>query len=33
MDVVELRYFANFDRIHEYNYGAACLVYLYSKLA
>ncbi|XP_050890136.1 uncharacterized protein LOC127095499 [Lathyrus oleraceus] len=32
MDVIYLRYFENFERIHEYNWEVACLVYLYSKL-
>lgn len=31
-DVVYLRYFVDFERIHEYNWGLDCLVYLYSKL-
>ena len=32
IDIVHLQYFVDFERIHEYNCGAACLVYLYSKL-
>lgn len=32
VDIVYLRYFDDFERIHEYNWRAACLVYLYSKL-
>ncbi|XP_050897988.1 uncharacterized protein LOC127104888 [Lathyrus oleraceus] len=31
-DVVYLQYFQDFERIHEYNWGDACLIYLYSKL-
>lgn len=31
-DVVYLKYFVNMERIHEYNWKAICLVYLYSKL-
>lgn len=33
IDMVYLRYFTNLERIHEYNCEAACLIYLYSKLA
>lgn len=32
-DVIYLQYFQDFERIHEYNWGVACLVYLYSKLS
>lgn len=32
IDVVYLKYFINLIAIHEYNWGAAYLVYLYSKL-
>ncbi|XP_050878283.1 protein MAINTENANCE OF MERISTEMS-like [Lathyrus oleraceus] len=32
-DLVYLRYFEDFKRIHEYNWGTTCLVYLYSKLS
>lgn len=32
VDLVYLWYFEDFERIHEYNWGNACLVYLYSKI-
>lgn len=32
VDVVYLKYFIGLNAIHEYNWGAACLVYLYSKM-
>lgn len=32
-DVIYLQYFEDFEWIHEYNWGAAYLVYLYSKLS
>lgn len=32
VDVVYLNYFTDLERIHEYNWEAACLVYMYSKL-
>ncbi|CAL5198435.1 unnamed protein product [Lathyrus oleraceus] len=32
-DVIYLLCFEDFERIHEYNCGVACLVYLYSKLS
>lgn len=33
LDVAYLRYFTDLKQIYEYNYGATCLIYLYSKLA
>lgn len=32
VDVFYLRYFEDFKQIHEYNWGATCVAYLYSKL-
>lgn len=32
VDVVYLRYFDDLERVHKYNLGPACLVYMYSKL-
>lgn len=32
IDVVYLTFFIDFEHIHEYNYGVACLVYLYLNL-
>ncbi|CAL5208379.1 unnamed protein product [Lathyrus oleraceus] len=33
LDVLYLQYFEDIERIHEYNWGPACLVYLNSKLS
>ena len=32
-DVMYLGYFDDFEQIHQWNWGAACLVYLYTKLS
>lgn len=33
VNIMYLRYLIDLDKIHEYNYGISCLVYLYSILA
>ena len=31
-DIMYLQFFDDFEAIHQWNWGAACLVYLYTKL-